>query len=143
MYGSSFIIVTRRPRASRMAAREAAAMPLPSEETTPPVTKIRRVMGRPAAGKPHFTGWRPAPRAGPRERAKKPPGGAPGGSSPRRIGQPAGLPLLRRAFEPAGLRFGVAVCGSGAGEAVDCAQAAIGPAIHSKDSNLAGVFMAF
>src|SRR5690606_123397 len=41
MYGSSFIIVTRRPRASRMAAREAAAMPLPREDTTPPVTKTR------------------------------------------------------------------------------------------------------
>src|SRR5690606_6208065 len=41
MYGSSFIIVTRRPRASRMAASEAAAMPLPREDTTPPVTKTR------------------------------------------------------------------------------------------------------
>src|SRR3954471_19201830 len=44
MYGSSFIIVTRRPRASRMAASEAEAMPFPSEDTTPPVTKIRGVM---------------------------------------------------------------------------------------------------
>src|SRR5690606_2093498 len=43
MYGSSFIIVTRRPRASRMAAREAAAMPLPREDTTPPVTKTSGV----------------------------------------------------------------------------------------------------
>jgi len=33
-------MVTLRPRASRMAAREAAAMPLPREDTTPPVTKI-------------------------------------------------------------------------------------------------------
>src|SRR5207342_1016149 len=71
MYGSSFIIVTRRPRASRMAASEAAAMPLPSEETTPPVTKMSRVMGEPAAGKPHFTGWRPAPRASGEKGAKK------------------------------------------------------------------------
>src|SRR5690606_27896465 len=44
MYGSSFIRVTLRPRASRMAASDAAAMPLPSEDTTPPVTKIRGVM---------------------------------------------------------------------------------------------------
>src|SRR3546814_347774 len=43
MYGSSFIIVTRSPRASRMAAREAAAMPLPREDTTPPVTKTSGV----------------------------------------------------------------------------------------------------
>src|SRR5450631_103409 len=33
-----------RPRASRMAPNEADAMPLPSEETTPPVTKTNRVM---------------------------------------------------------------------------------------------------
>src|SRR5690606_19930551 len=45
MYGSSFIIVTRRPRVSRIAASEAAAMPLPSEDTTPPVTKTRGVTG--------------------------------------------------------------------------------------------------
>ncbi len=32
------------PRASRMAARDAAAMPLPNEETTPPVTKIYLVI---------------------------------------------------------------------------------------------------
>jgi hypothetical protein len=30
------------PRASRIAPREAAAMPFPKEETTPPVTKIKR-----------------------------------------------------------------------------------------------------
>ncbi len=40
MYGSSFIRVTEKPRASRMAPTEAAATPLPSEETTPPVTKM-------------------------------------------------------------------------------------------------------
>src|SRR5580698_884352 len=33
-----------RPRASRMAPKEAEAMPLPSEETTPPVTKTNRFM---------------------------------------------------------------------------------------------------
>src|ERR1700749_2186250 len=33
-----------RPRASRMAPREAAAMPFPSEETTPPVTNTNWVI---------------------------------------------------------------------------------------------------
>src|SRR5437899_7848851 len=33
------MLVTRMLRDSRIAAREAAAMPFPSEETTPPVTK--------------------------------------------------------------------------------------------------------
>ncbi|GAB2719775.1 hypothetical protein GCM10027172_13180 [Halomonas garicola] len=37
-------MVTLRPRASRIAASEAEAMPLPREDTTPPVTKIYRVM---------------------------------------------------------------------------------------------------
>ena len=41
---SSLRMVTFKPRASRMAAKDAAAMPLPSEETTPPVTKIYRVV---------------------------------------------------------------------------------------------------
>jgi len=40
MYGSSLRIVTFRPRASRIAAREADAIPFPKEDTTPPVTKI-------------------------------------------------------------------------------------------------------
>src|SRR5690606_27370325 len=76
MYGSSYIIVTRRPRASRIAASEAAAIPLPSEDTTPPVTKIRGVTGlagfmAPAArwkatfyrmGRPRRTGWTGRPR---------------------------------------------------------------------------------
>src|SRR5690625_7749229 len=44
MYGSSFIMVTLRPRASRIAAREAEAIPLPKQETTPPVTNMYRVM---------------------------------------------------------------------------------------------------
>src|ERR1700722_17663148 len=34
-----------RPRASRIAPREAEAMPLPRDDTTPPVTKTNRVMG--------------------------------------------------------------------------------------------------
>src|ERR1700683_633675 len=33
-----------RPRASRMAPKDAEAIPLPSEETTPPVTKTNRFM---------------------------------------------------------------------------------------------------
>ena len=38
-YGSSFCIVTRRPRALRSAPRLEAVSPLPREEATPPVTK--------------------------------------------------------------------------------------------------------
>src|SRR5512137_496883 len=45
MYGSSLTIATLRPRASRIAPSEAAAMPLPSEETTPPVTQMNLVIG--------------------------------------------------------------------------------------------------
>ena len=37
MYGSNLIRVTRRPRDSSSAAREAADIPLPRDETTPPV----------------------------------------------------------------------------------------------------------
>src|SRR2546425_7451227 len=40
MYGSIFCSVTRNPRASSRAPIEAAASPLPSDETTPPVTKM-------------------------------------------------------------------------------------------------------
>ena len=47
IYGSNFNIVTLRPRASKMAAKEAEAMPFPKEETTPPVTKMKRVMKYP------------------------------------------------------------------------------------------------
>src|SRR5262249_11502216 len=38
-YGSSFCIVTRRPRAFSRLPRLLAVSPLPSEEVTPPVTK--------------------------------------------------------------------------------------------------------
>src|SRR3990167_1100010 len=41
-------MVTFRPRASRIAANEADAIPLPSDDTTPPVTKIKRVMQIPS-----------------------------------------------------------------------------------------------
>src|SRR5437667_1494432 len=40
MYGSIFWSVTRRPRASRSAPIDAAASPLPRDDTTPPVTKM-------------------------------------------------------------------------------------------------------
>ena len=39
MYGSNFWIVTFRPRSASKRPRDAAAIPLPSELTTPPVTK--------------------------------------------------------------------------------------------------------
>src|SRR5712691_9070315 len=44
MYGSSLRLVTRMPREASIAARDAAAMPFPREETTPPVTKTNFVM---------------------------------------------------------------------------------------------------
>src|SRR3954467_13936491 len=46
MYGSNFWSATERPRARRRWPIEAEAMPLPSAETTPPVTKMKRVWGR-------------------------------------------------------------------------------------------------
>src|SRR6185503_18191094 len=47
MYGSSLRLVTRTPREVRIAASDAAAMPFPSEETTPPVTNTNLVIGWP------------------------------------------------------------------------------------------------
>ncbi|MNT89609.1 hypothetical protein D3C72_2303690 [compost metagenome] len=49
MYGSSLMRVTWRPRDSRIAASEAEAIPLPREDTTPPVTKTNLVMPVPDA----------------------------------------------------------------------------------------------
>src|SRR3989442_5097796 len=40
MYGSNFWIVTLRPRSTRRRPNDAAAVPFPREETTPPVTKM-------------------------------------------------------------------------------------------------------
>ena len=40
IYGSTFIRETERPLDSRRAPKDAAAMPFPKEETTPPVTKM-------------------------------------------------------------------------------------------------------
>ena len=39
-YGSNFMIDTDRPRSTSRRPNDAAAIPLPSEETTPPVTKM-------------------------------------------------------------------------------------------------------
>src|SRR5471030_2912932 len=44
MYGSSLSMVTLRPRDSKIAAREAEAIPLPREDTTPPVTNTNLVI---------------------------------------------------------------------------------------------------
>src|SRR3954469_19894516 len=44
MYGSSLRRVILMPRDSRIAARDAEAIPLPREETTPPVTKMNFVI---------------------------------------------------------------------------------------------------
>ena len=43
-YGSSFCITTDRPRALRRFPRLAAVRPFPSEEATPPVTKMCLVL---------------------------------------------------------------------------------------------------
>ncbi len=40
IYGSNLSIVMLSPRDSKSEAREAEAIPLPKEETTPPVIKI-------------------------------------------------------------------------------------------------------
>src|SRR6185295_2876861 len=56
MYGSSLMLVTRMPRDSRIAAREAAAMPFPREETTPPVTKTYLDIYPRRVGMEEFTG---------------------------------------------------------------------------------------
>lgn len=37
-------MLTEMPRASRSAPKEADEIPLPSDETTPPVTKMKRVI---------------------------------------------------------------------------------------------------
>src|SRR5215813_6856682 len=44
MYGSIFCSVTRKPRASSSDPMEAAASPLPKDDTTPPVTKMNFVV---------------------------------------------------------------------------------------------------
>ena len=56
MYGSNFCIVTLRPRSTSSLPSEAAAIPLPSEETTPPVTKMNLVASVPLGMARPFTG---------------------------------------------------------------------------------------
>ena len=53
MYGSNFWMATERPRATSSCPIEAAAIPLPSEDTTPPVTKMKRVREALLTGKSH------------------------------------------------------------------------------------------
>src|SRR5437868_3519423 len=57
MYGSSLMLVTRMLRDSRIAARDAAAMPFPNEETTPPVTKTYFAIYLGRVGMEEFTGF--------------------------------------------------------------------------------------
>src|SRR5690242_509715 len=52
MYGSSFCMVTRRPRALRRRPSEEAVMPLPRELATPPVTKMCFVTGQQRTASP-------------------------------------------------------------------------------------------
>src|ERR1035438_9514955 len=52
-YGSHFWHVTFRPRLSSRQPMEAAAIPFPSEETTPPVTKMYFAM---LFSSPHIVG---------------------------------------------------------------------------------------
>src|SRR5213078_310492 len=51
MYGSIFCSVTLKPRASRSDPIEAAASPLPNDDTTPPVTKMYFVATSPSLRK--------------------------------------------------------------------------------------------
>ena len=44
IYGSNLIKETFKPLDSRIAPREAAAIPFPKEETTPPVIKMYLVL---------------------------------------------------------------------------------------------------
>src|SRR5918997_1362970 len=52
MYGSNFCIVTVRPRSTSSRPNDAAAMPFPREDTTPPVTKMYLVEFGPVVIRP-------------------------------------------------------------------------------------------
>src|SRR5262245_48740612 len=65
MYGSSLRRVTLMPRDSRIAAREAAAMPFPREETTPPETNTYLVIEEPGIGLADHSPIPPAPQRAP------------------------------------------------------------------------------
>src|ERR1700728_780 len=71
MYGSSLTIATLRPRASSIARSEAEAIPLPREDTTPPVTNTKRVISFGLEDFPPYEG-RALPRtSGQRRRANR------------------------------------------------------------------------
>src|SRR5947208_6423731 len=65
MYGSNFWSVTVKPRETSSRPIDAAAIPLPSAETTPPVTKMKRVVGRAVFSKDLLGMRRPAERVYP------------------------------------------------------------------------------
>src|SRR4051812_12935114 len=48
IYGSSFISETETPRLFSSLPREATVMPLPTDDTTPPLTKMYRVTSAPS-----------------------------------------------------------------------------------------------
>src|SRR5262252_8303082 len=60
MYGSSLRRVTLIPRDSRIAAREAAAIPFPKEETTPPDTNTYLAITNQGDGMENGTRKRPS-----------------------------------------------------------------------------------
>src|SRR5690349_15112967 len=67
MYGSSLTTPTFRPRAFSRRPRDAAVMPLPSDETTPPVMNTYRVRpstAPPSSNVPDMVPSRPADRTG-------------------------------------------------------------------------------
>ena len=55
MYGSSLSIVTFSPRDSNKVANDAAAIPLPKDDTTPPVTNTYFVIFNYLIGKRNYT----------------------------------------------------------------------------------------
>src|SRR5687768_9896044 len=90
MYGSNFWRPTLSPRETRRRPIDEAAMPFPSEETTPPVTKMNRVwpwgmLALSSVGvagrEPTYRRSRTAPEAVPASCGKSSPGPAPGGRS--------------------------------------------------------------
>src|SRR3979409_1573794 len=52
MYGSNFCMVTLRPRSTSNRPNDAAAKPFPTEDTTPPVTKMYLVALGPVVIRP-------------------------------------------------------------------------------------------
>src|SRR3954466_2678635 len=100
-YGSNFCTCTFMPRAFSRRPSEAAVMPFPSEETTPPVTKTYFGGRRATTGAP----------AGP--------GG--GGTGPLGAPQPVEAGEDRRAFDQLAERTGLAHGGQ-TGERCDCKE---------------------